>query len=307
MPHANTHVCMCNTLRLATHATYVRLPYIIANNNVLIRYSTPLAVHGADASLSRSSSRLCQPPAPSANPCCARLTLRLRARAARYTLTLPDSCCAAQAAGSSCEPKLQAVCMAHGCTAHARACAPARLTAAHGSCSRLHGSQLHGSCSRLHACTPQGCSRLVLTAARLTAAHGCTAHGPRLHTARGSRLHAARDFTRPTAHGSRLAAAAYSRLRCSHGCTDHGSMARAARPVLHAARLTLHAARPSCAAHADHHTLPPTRALARLTLPHPRPPRAASLVIVQASLCMPHERAYVRLAAHTCALHTRCA
>ena len=55
MPHANTHVCMCNTLRLATHATYVRLPYIIANNNVLIRYSTPLAVHGADASLSRSS------------------------------------------------------------------------------------------------------------------------------------------------------------------------------------------------------------------------------------------------------------
>ena len=29
---------MCNTLRLATHATYVRLPYIIANNNVLILY-----------------------------------------------------------------------------------------------------------------------------------------------------------------------------------------------------------------------------------------------------------------------------
>ena len=55
MPHANTHVCMCNTLRLAMHATYVRLPYIIANNNVLIRYSTPLAVHGADASFSRSS------------------------------------------------------------------------------------------------------------------------------------------------------------------------------------------------------------------------------------------------------------
>ena len=101
------------------------------------------------------------------------------------------------------------------------------LTArAHGTCSRLHGSQLHGSCSWLHACTAQGCSWLVLTAARL-----------RLLTA--ARL-AAHGCTRPTAHGSRLWRA---HGRTAHACTDHGRTARAARLVLHAARLTLHPAR----------------------------------------------------------------